>query len=347
MWRIQVDRERGEATLFAGGDRVLAAWPAPEGLGHVELVRAHDGTVALAVVDDVITAVRLADGHVVGRGPVGRGIEGSWPLDARWTLDCAGELKVDGGHTGFQGSMTHFSWSMDDESAPDADGRERERARLYAERAAEARRPVPRRWAVRSDAGTALVHESSVAPADGGEVLLWPPVAGPDGVLLRHAVVTDDGRQADEAPQRPWLVRADGTVTQLPFELGVSPLLALPGDRWLLPGWDTVWRDDHDEPLCVLNAAGTTEPLLVGGRPVPVSRLLREAAPEFHDPGEDAPWNTEAARLDAAELRLTVKVYGDEDETLLVMGCPLDGSAPARLLARLPSSERRPGAVVP
>ncbi len=65
---------------------------------------------------------------------------------------------------------------------------------------------------------------------EGGEILLWPPIAGPEGVLLRHAIVTDEGNHHETAPQPPWLVRADGTVTQLVgFELGVSPLLALPG----------------------------------------------------------------------------------------------------------------------
>ena len=108
--------------------------------------------------------------------------------------------------------------------------------------------------------------------------------------------MVDDGRDHTVEAQQPWLVRPDGTLTQLAFELGVSPLLATHDDRWLLPGADALWRDSYDEPLSFLDTAGRTEPLLVGGRPVSVSRVPEEAAPHILnaldpiDPRCDEPW---------------------------------------------------------
>jgi hypothetical protein len=55
-------------------------------------------------------------------------------------------------------------------------------------------------------------------------------------------------------------VRPDGTVTRLPFDVGVSPLLALPDGRWLLPGCDPLWRDNCDEPLEILDATTRRSP---------------------------------------------------------------------------------------
>lgn len=341
-------------TLFGDDGSVVVTWDQANEYGdRVELCRSPDGAVALVVVDEAITSVRLADGHIAATGGHGRGIEASFPLDGRWTLEIAGELNVDGGHTGFQGGSVGFYWDRP-EPLPDRATIEAESAGLRAGRAAVASAPLRRRVTLRDDAQAILVHEAVVAPVAGGEVLLWPPITGSTGVLLRHAVVTDDGSSFDEAPQPPWLVRTDGTVTLLPFELGVSPLLALPGDRWLLPGLDTVWRDDYDEPLSILDAGGETEPLLVGGKPVPVSRVLREAAPQLlatlepPDLHQDVPWHTVAGRLDAGsdELFLAVSV-GPERETLLVVSIPLSGANPAREIARFESTPSRQVAVAP
>ena len=201
-----------------------------------------------------------------------------------------------------------------------------------------------------------LVHESHVSRAGGAEVLLWPPIAGPAGVLLRHAVVTDDGRRHDVESQEPWLIQHDGTVAQLPFELGVSPLLALQDGRWLLPGGDPLWRDGYDEPLSVLDAAGDVEPLLVAGRPVPASRVLREAAPDVLaaldpiDPRGDVPWNTVSARLDpeADELLLAIEIdRDDETRTVIAAGLSLSGASPAHLIARIESTPSNQFAVAP
>jgi hypothetical protein len=342
--------------LFGDDGQLVAAWEQDDGGGdHVELCRSHDGVIALVVVDDVITAVRLADGHIAANGRAGRGIEASLPVDGRWTLEVAGELSVDGGHTGHQRGAMGFAW-MDSESPPDRAEMEAEVARLRAELAAAARRTIRRRLAVRRDTGTVVVHEACVSPVDGGEVLLWPPVVGPAGVLLRHAIVTDDGSHSEDAPQLPWFVQLDGTVVRLPFELGVSPLLSLEDGRWLLPGADPLWRDDYDEPLSILDAAGTIAPLLVGGRPVPVSRVLREAAPELLaslepiDPDQDVPWETVSARLDSTsdELLLSIEIEADEDTmTILVASLSLAGTTQARSIARLESTPRSRIAVAP
>jgi hypothetical protein len=213
-----------------------------------------------------------------------------------------------------------------------------------------------RRLALLSETGTTLVHEAEVSPADGGESLLWPPITAAAGVLLRHAIVTDDGQRFDESPQAPWLVRTDGTVNRLPFALGVSPLLAMSGDRWLLPGLDTVWRDDYDEPFGVLDATGRIEPLLIGGRPVPASRMLAEATPELlaalHtiDPERDVPWEAVAARVDLVSDELAIAIEVDADEhakTLLAVRLPFAGGAPARVVARFESTPSSQLAIAP
>jgi hypothetical protein len=352
--RVEVGRDRGQAgvALFGDDGGLVAGWVQPDHAGYrIELSRSHDGEIALVVVDDVITAVRLGDGHVARSGRAGRGIEASFPIDARWTLDIAGELTVDGGQTGYQGGVLGFTWP-ESEPRPDPAELDAELARLRD----VASRPIRRRLGLRCDTGVVVIHDGSVSPAAGGEALLWPPITGPAGVLLRHAIVTDEGPRFDEAPQTPWFVHADGTVTRLPFVLGVSPLLALDDGRWLLPGCDALWRDGYDEPLSVLNATGTIEPLLVGGRPVPVSRVLHEAAPELLaslepiDLTQDVPWRTVSARLEPGshELLLAIEIDAqDEVTTVLAVRLPLAGTVLARVIARFESTPRAQIAVAP
>jgi hypothetical protein len=104
--------------------------------------------------------------------------------------------------------------------------------------------------------------------------------------------------------------------------------------------------------LSFLDVTGRVEPLLVGGRPVPASRVLREAAPQVLsavtpiDPKHDVPWATRAARwdADADELLLAIEIDRDDDtRTVVVAGLPLDGRAPARLVAHV---EPTPGSWV-
>ena len=255
----------------------------------------------------------------------------------------AGELVLDGGHTGHQSGTLSFLWLGPGPRDED------EIARAHAELADAALVPLTRRIAIRDGDRTMVVHEADRSPAAGGEALLWPPIAGPLGVLLRHAVVTDDGRHSSAESQPPWLLALDGTITQLPFELGVSPLLAMPDGRWLLPGADALWRDGYDEPLSLLAADGGIEALLVGGAPVPASRVLREAVPELLaglqpvDPDDDVPWETVGARLaaDAGTLHLAVELVREENRRAVVVAAlPLDGTRPAHLLAHV---EPEPG----
>src|SRR3954452_15036446 len=162
--RVEVERGQGEAgvALFGDDGGLVAGWVQPGDRGHrIELSRSHDGQVALVVVDEVITAVRLPDGEVAASCRAGRGIEASFPLDRRWTLDIAGELTADAGHTGYQGGVLGLYW---EEPAPDPAEREVERARVYAELATVAGRPIRRRLALRHDTREVLVHESSASP---------------------------------------------------------------------------------------------------------------------------------------------------------------------------------------
>ena len=331
MLCVQVKRE--QVTLSVCGGATVAAWTQPEHhRDHVEVVRSHDGAVALVAVGDRVTAVRLADGEFVW-ADTSATLDAALPLDAARTLEVIGPVKIDAGFSGHFGTGVGF-WTDDPDLDPAA--WEATKARYVAELEAEARQPVHRRLAVRGPDDTVLVHDATVAPAEGGEVLLWPPVAGPEGVLLRHAIVKDEGRRSDTESQPPWLVRDDGTLTQLPFELGVSPLQALPGDRWLLPGWDPLWRDDYDEPVSILDAAGRTEALLVDGSELPPSRVLAAVAPELLavlDPpalNQDVAWEVVGAHLDDEELQVAIKVTVDDNHAVLVVA----GTAPLRELAR-------------
>jgi hypothetical protein len=318
----------GEATLVGDDGAVIATWAQPDsGADRPELYRAQDGTLAIAAVDETLTVVRLADGEIVARTQASR-ID--LPLDAAWTLETAGELIFDEGHTPPHSSGVGF-WF---ESEPPAGEIERRRAAL----AEAARVPLHRRVALADGTRSILVHESTTSPHEGGEVLLWPPVIGPAGVLLRHARVVDDGNHATTEPQHPWLVRPDGTVTELPFELGVSPLLAWPDGRWLLPGWDTVWRDGYDEPLHLIDAAGTMTPLLVAGDPVTPSRVLRELVPDRfaaleYDPDQDVPWAAVSARLHGDELHLAIEIDDAETDTVTIVAAALPEDGPIRVLA--------------
>ena len=162
MLVLRVERAAGRAGVTLCGDDggEVAAWEQADDHGRLELQRSHDGAVALVVVDDVITAVRLADGEIAAQCRDERGIDAAFPLDGAWTLEIAGELDIDGGHTGFQGGGVGFFWTGPDDERPD----KAEVARWRAELSAAARVPVRRRLALRRDGRTALVHESRRRP---------------------------------------------------------------------------------------------------------------------------------------------------------------------------------------
>lgn len=226
--RVEVKpTESGARLALLGDDGALMAEWVQEDADWPRVSRSPDGQVATVVAGEVITAVRLADGHIVARCGTGRVLEVTLPLDERWTLEVTGELAVDGGHTGFQNGWAGFLRVLGQDQAE----HEADVAQTRAELAAAARVATHHRFALRRGDESVVVHESTAAPVDGVEMLLWPPVIGPAGVLLRHAIEVDYGTRTETAPQRPWLVRPDRTVTHLPFELGVSPLIALPDGR--------------------------------------------------------------------------------------------------------------------
>jgi hypothetical protein len=108
--------------------------------------------------------------------------------------------------------------------------------------------------------------------------------------------------------------------------------------------------------LSVLGATGGIAPLLVGGQPVPVSRVLHEAAPELLasleqiDWNRDVPWQTVSARLDPGtrELLMAIEIDAQEDvTTLLAVRLPLAGTLPARVIARFESTPRAQIALAP
>ena len=140
MLVLRVERAAGRAGVTLCGDDggEVAAWEQADDHGRLELQRSHDGAVALVVVDDVITAVRLADGEIAAQCRDERGIDAAFPLDGAWTLEIAGELDIDGGHTGFQGGGVGFFWTGPDDERPD----KAEVARWRAELSAAARVPV-------------------------------------------------------------------------------------------------------------------------------------------------------------------------------------------------------------
>jgi len=91
---------------------------------------------------------------------------------------------------------------------------------------------------------------------------------------------------------------------------------------------------------------------------VPVSRILREAAPDVlaalppTEPDQDVPWTTVAARLDPGsdDLQLAINVETDaetETWTILVASVPLTGAAPIQVVARYESTPASQVAVVP
>ena len=351
MLRVDVIPAGDQARLALFGDdgALLVEWTQDDA-DDPEVRRSTDGAIATIVAGEVITVVRLVDGAIAATARAGRGTEAILPLDERWTIEVAGELVLDGGHTPFNSGRLFFIRWPESGALPPGEV-EADIAWQRTGLAAAACVGIHRRIALRHDGGeVVVVHESTVPPVDGGEALLWPPVVGPAGVLLRHAIETDDGKVNEIAPQRPWLVRPDRTVARLPFELGVSPLVAMPDGRWLLPGADPVWRDDYDEPLSVLAENGALEPLLVGDRPVPTSRVLREVAPELLaalapvDRDDDVPWGTVDARLDpeADELHLAIAIVREDQAATLIAALPLDGRTPARLVDHIePAPGRR------
>lgn len=186
----------------------------------------------------------------------------------------------------------------------------------------------------------------------GAERAVWPPLVGPRGLLLRRVVVSvpdhDDESGPDDAPASPsmsyvststevlppWLVAPDGTSRELPFVLGNHPLTTLPDGRFLLPCARPMWWDESNEELTALADDGTTEPLLLAGRPMTPTAIVRAVAPGLvadEEPTEFAGddfdgWLVTTARLRGDELVLALQPSGPTPgRPWLLVSAALDG----------------------
>lgn len=253
------------------------------------------------------------DGPVAVRSFAGRRL---LPLTGGWTLEVSGDVEVDGGFSG-----GHYSTTARFVERPSAQLRLTHGATVV---------DVP----LRAEAGTT-------------STLMWPPLAGPSGVLLRWSVSrVGDGGDTETEAQSPLLISADGAVSVVPVDLGVSPLLALGDGDFLLPGASTLWRDDFDEPLHRLDAGGSTRPYLHAGRELWPSGLVATHAPawsatdEQRDAKGDAVWTFKQARRDASPGALLLLLTDQElidhlndPVRWLAFHVPIDDEEPVRLIA--------------
>lgn len=240
-------------------------------------------------------------------------------LEDGWTIHVRGSWYDDGGFSGgHRGGSRHFG------RLPGTTVDEL-RAAMVEQRAKDEREAAtPRELRVRlvREGVDVTVIDERRLPADDPASLIWPPIVTPAGVVLRWERTTStidrpDGRPVEpgEAPhhsettvQRAWLVSPDGDVGQLPFELGTAPIAIWPDGRLLMPSVDPLWWDGDDEPITLLDLAGTSEPLLVDGAPVTPSRVLLAVGEDASNgaTGEtDAPvWTIRQAALQGDRLRL-------------------------------------------
>lgn len=202
------------------------------------------------------------------------------------------------------------------------------------------------------------MHHERTSHGDAWPVLHWPPVLGPDGLVLRRTSRTATETGMETRSCEPWLVRTDGTVTVIPVELAVSPLTHLPGAGWLLPGSSALWRDDYNEPLHRLSEGGDIEPFLLAGRPVTPHSVVLELAPELTTEavpvfweGGDARWSFHAAAMcpDGSSFLLLLAdgdVSDPEPVSWLVASLPTDGSrGPTRVAAGTAREEQKAVAI--
>lgn len=223
-----------------------------------------------------------------------------------------------------------------------------------AEDEREAATPVETHVRLVRDGVDVTVIDERRLPAEDPASLLWPPIVTPSGVVLRWERTTTsidrpDGRpvEAGEAPhhtdttiQRAWIVRPDGVVDLLPFELGVGPIAVSPDGRLLLPSTDPLWWDGDDEPLTLLDLDGATEQLVVDGGPITPSRILSSIGEGFANAPEhgefadtvgadlDSPhWTVRQARFDsdALTLRLSNDHRHPDATEWVVVEVPLRG----------------------
>ncbi len=166
---------------------------------------------------------------------------------------------------------------------------------------------------------------SAGRPATGTRLLRWPPIVSDAGVLLRRTM--EDAR--DEAGRvhwgtetlTPWFVRRDGTVEELSFELGVSPLCVLPDGRYLLPGADPLWRDSFNRAAQRAGAGrqarvahrrgGASLGATPRARRRPRWHVAREERQDEWTGSSRIPGETDAARVDDATGQLRIRLVDD------------------------------------
>lgn len=277
------------------------------------------------------------------------GAQGFTLRSGEWEVTASGAVLDDDGwtdgHTTSTGGVAVPLGTSDAELAEALD-------RMQADERASAAARHELVISVRRNGQVLFSHASAGSASDGYTMLRWPPIVSDAGVLLRRTM--EDAR--DEAGRvhwgtetlTPWFVRRDGTVEELSFELGVSPLCVLPDGRYLLPGADPLWRDSFTEPLSALALDGKLESLTAAGEPVSAPRLVRDVAPDWHvareerqdewDWFESYPWETDAARVDDATGQLRIRLVDDRtvDGALrwIVVDVPLGGGAASVLVDR-------------
>lgn len=270
-------------------------------------------------------------------------------LDDGWEISVVGAVVDDGGWTGGHtsssvGAMLPLGASADEVAAAIAE--------IDARRRAEAAVPHKLTVTLRRGDIEVLVHDEERSARDGTMELRWPPIVSETGVLLRRTL--EDARDEEGRVQwgsttlRPWLVRPNGVVEELPFELGVAPLCALPDGRYLLPGADALWRDSFAEPLSALGLDGRIETLQAAGQPLSAPRIVATVAPDWFvaraaeqdewEWTEAFPWDADAARVDVGRGTLTVRLVDDRTQDAgvrwLLAEVPVDGSRAPGLAGR-------------
>ncbi|MBO9533725.1 MAG: hypothetical protein J7513_12205 [Solirubrobacteraceae bacterium] len=271
-----------------------------------------------------------------------------YDLGEGWTLHATGRVVEQDFWTGgdFGGSVGFFA-----PVGTPADAFEAAKQAQLAELDADSDASIESRFEIRRD-GVVVELLDEVQTARGGVTAVHlPALVLRDGVLLRRTVTQDRTGPlggyvgTDTTTLKPWLVSADGTVSELPFQLAVAPLCTLPDGRWLLPGTSPIWRDSYQEPLSALDPTGEAEIIEVAGERLSPLGLVEALVPQWLTESDREPHTdtfpffvARAAMEDAARLRLQLwDQEPDVAETAvrwITATVGLEGALAPRLIAR-------------
>lgn len=329
--RMAVSGEgRADITVAAvrsdGTERQLAAWAdLVTDADRLLLSRSPDGARVAVAAGRFVRTLNVADGSVIGRAPIGHSepsVVFGWPAQGEvvvrdtsapsgpdlplgngMVLRIEGDIEQDDGFSG--GHVASIGLAAVRHLRPlrvavAVDGREvvvHDDAAGTSVDAAERGGSVGAAGGAGSGAGSGDLSDGETAGsaprARGARAMHWPPAIGSTSVLLRHTV--DDGRRC--ASQAPWHVDARGAVSEIPIELGVSPVGVLPDGRFVLPGASALWRDGADEPISTIGLDGAVEPLMVAGEPIGPPRVLQAVASDLlpvpRPPNGQALWSAD------------------------------------------------------